>query len=104
MGTGAAGQRAAPRRQEGRQRSTLREGKPATHPSFSNSSRKAIFVVFQQLNVDIYVFFLVLKHLLAVSQDFVSWRGGGVLLLYFMAKPGMEFTVHNLKKLVSSLK
>ena len=51
-----------------------------------------------------FVCFVVLKHVHAVSQDFVSLLGKGVLLLYFMTKMEMDFSLYNLKKLVSSLK
>lgn len=47
---------------------------------------------------------LVLKHVHAVSQDFVSLLGEGILLLNFIAKPEMDFSLYNLKKSVSSLK
>lgn len=45
-----------------------------------------------------FVSILVLKHVRAVSQDFVSSLGAGVLLLNFIAKPEMDFSLYNLKK------
>lgn len=57
-------------------------------------------MILQYLNLDVYVSFLVLKHVHAVSQDFVSLLGEDVLLLYFMAKPEMDFSLCNLNKLV----
>lgn len=46
-----------------------------------------------------FVSFLVLKHVHAVSQDFVSSLGECVLLLRFMAKSEMGSSLYNLKKL-----
>jgi len=50
------------------------------------------------------VSFLGLKHVHAVSQDFVSLLVEGVFLLYSLPKPEIYFSVYNLNKLVSTVK